>query len=167
MFKISKTNTLLLTALIFTLTSITSYNLIWQKWKTNLPEKFDNTYGVSCRIKLFDDDYAWRTENRFAACSLISNSDGSYKYCKEEFILPFDLTDDLKSVTSLDCICSIKFISEEKGDLFKKVSGIFSSKKKGEKIKEGEFTLKIGENMSARGIKAKYFTMRCFKHEKK
>merc|ERR1711957_1118721 len=206
MFKVStKINTFLLIALILTLTSITTKTNSLRKWNhrivdsnENLPYYVENNQNSACRIKLFDNDYAFRTHNRMGSCDLpewtvenyqiSQNGFVSYgpkifqtsnlkspktktrtvKRCEAESSLPWDLIDDLKSVTSLDCECFIHIISDER----KKGRKCWGSKLQGTRYcipdyiygKESltkRITLKKGESVSLLGKKANKFTMDC------
>merc|ERR1711957_189 len=80
MFKVSKINTLLLIALLLTLTSITTKkNSLGSS--SNLPQIFENNQDIACSIKLFDNDYAFRTQNQIEFCAL--PSEWKKRYYKE------------------------------------------------------------------------------------
>merc|ERR1719469_246445 len=119
--------------LIFTITSITSAHLKRKKFykarhygsTDDLPQEepiFNNDHN-HCVLELFDDDYAFRTQNRFASCKLEKhwqqiNKDTpsfyTYSTCSNLISMSYDMKDDLKKVKSFDCDCTLDWGSPPK-----------------------------------------------------
>merc|ERR1712160_162734 len=104
----------------------------------DLPQEepiFNNDHN-HCVLELFDDDYAFRTQNRFASCKL-----------EKHWQLPKkDIKGDLKQVKSFDCNCTLDWASPPK--------------------KMKYFNLKKGETKFTRGIPVNYIYMHCSKGKK-
>merc|ERR1712151_478140 len=73
MFKNLKLDMLLIIALISVFSSISSSNLnLKSKWSSYLPQNLQPN-DLICRVKLNDNDYQWRRQDRIAHCVVRKN----------------------------------------------------------------------------------------------
>ena len=152
--------TMMLMTLIFTITSITSTHLKLAyparhfAYTDDLPTEDPGHENDHCRLELFDDDYEWRTQNRFASCQLEkhwqwtkeSKKYYTYSTCSNLITMRYDMKDDLKQVKSIDCNCTLDWFNYPKKDKY--------------------FNLGIGETKFTRGIPVKQIYMHCSKGKK-